>query len=150
MPGGTKMYRQRVKNSNFSNFDDIFSFGRQMGSCEKNYKNPPSSLFLGINWLMLQLWDFQWMPIKVKKHWMSSISSMGTATGYFERITACFLEATCCSLKLLITIFLLCVSMSIKKLEWELNLGFSFTKLHTCPWSQIYISASTSFGCFFM
>ncbi len=29
----------------------IFSFGRQMGSCAKNYKNLPSSLFLGINGL---------------------------------------------------------------------------------------------------
>ena len=28
---------------------DIFSFGRQMGLHAKNYKNPPSSLFLGIN-----------------------------------------------------------------------------------------------------
>ncbi len=55
MPGGTKMYRQRAKNSNFSNFGDIFSFGRQMGLCAKNLKNPPSSLFLGINGLM---WDW--------------------------------------------------------------------------------------------
>ena len=30
----------------------IFSFGRQMGSCAKNYKNRPSSLFFGINGLI--------------------------------------------------------------------------------------------------
>ncbi len=29
----------------------IFSFGHQMGSCAKNYKNLPNSLFLGINGL---------------------------------------------------------------------------------------------------
>ncbi len=54
LPGGTKMYRQyhqRAKNSNFSDFDHIFSFGYEMGSYAKNYKNLLSSLFLGINGL---------------------------------------------------------------------------------------------------
>ncbi len=31
---------------------DIFSFGHNMGPCAKNYKNRPSSLFLGINGLI--------------------------------------------------------------------------------------------------
>ncbi len=47
MPGGTKMYRQKAKNSNFY----IFPFGHQMGLCAEHYKNLPSSLFLGINGL---------------------------------------------------------------------------------------------------
>ena len=54
MPGGMKMYRQRAKISNLSDFDDTcqsLSFGRQMGLRSKNFKNPPSSLFLGINGL---------------------------------------------------------------------------------------------------
>ncbi len=44
------MYRQRAKNSKFSDFD-IFSFGHKMVSCAKNYKDRPSSLFLGTNGL---------------------------------------------------------------------------------------------------
>ncbi len=38
MPGSTKMYHQRVKNSNFSDFDDTWSL------CTKDYKNLLSSL----------------------------------------------------------------------------------------------------------
>ena len=49
----TYMYQQRARNSNFSDFDDIFSVGRQIGLCAKNYKNPPSSFFLGSNGLTL-------------------------------------------------------------------------------------------------
>ncbi len=60
MPGGTKMYWQKAKNSNFSHFDDICQsssmiiFGHKTGSCAKNYKTWRSSLFLGINGLMSQ------------------------------------------------------------------------------------------------
>ncbi len=53
MPVGTYMYRQRAKNSDFSDFDDLFSFGHQMGLCAKNYENLPSRFFLGINGLKL-------------------------------------------------------------------------------------------------
>ncbi len=48
MPGDKKMYRQRAKNSNFSDFDD-----HEMCSCAKNYIRLPSSLFLGMNGLTL-------------------------------------------------------------------------------------------------
>ena len=35
MPGGTKMFRQRVKNSNFSDFDDIFIWSLDGSMCKK-------------------------------------------------------------------------------------------------------------------
>ncbi len=55
MPGGTKMYHQRAKNSNLSDFDDTWqSSCMVMGSQAKIYKNLPSSLFLGINGLTPQ------------------------------------------------------------------------------------------------
>ena len=78
MPAGTYMYRQRAKNSNFSDFNDtwqsmqmrgwgsenriFFSFGHQMGICAKNYKNLPSRFFMGINVLHMIIKEKQCPP----------------------------------------------------------------------------------------
>ncbi len=63
MPDGTKMYQQRAKNSNFSDFDDtrqsscmvkyyIFFIWPSDGFMCNNYLNLASSLLLGINGLI--------------------------------------------------------------------------------------------------
>ncbi len=51
MPTSTFLYIFSQKNKSRPILT-IFSFGHQMGSCAKNYKNLPSSLFLGINGLI--------------------------------------------------------------------------------------------------
>ncbi len=53
----TKMYRQRAKNSNFSDFDDtwqsseFFSIGHEMGSTCKNYRKSARLSFPGHKWV---------------------------------------------------------------------------------------------------